>query len=299
MKKDPRLLIGLAVIGMAVQPGMAQRDFSDVEIKTHHVGGNVYMLEGSGGNIGASVGEDGILLIDDQFAPLSEKIEAALEELSENKLKFVLNTHWHGDHTGGNPHFGQKAPIIAHENVRKRLAGRQDSGRGNEPAMDEAGLPVITFDSSLKVHFNGEPIHVIHLPHGHTDGDSVIYFPESNVVHMGDHLFNKRFPFIDLNSGGSVTGYIRNVEKVLERVPEDASLIPGHGPLGDVDDLRAFHEMLRETRSIVQERVAEGDSLEAIQEAGLPERWSSWSWGFISTERWIETLHESLTDEQK
>ncbi len=294
MRREIKVFIGLVAVGMATQPGLAQRDFSDVEIETQHVAGNVHMLKGSGGNIGVSVGEDGILLIDDQFAPLSDKIEAALDELSENKLKFVLNTHWHGDHTGGNSHFGQKAPIIAHENVRKRLAGEQESGRGNEPPMEKEGLPVITFDESLKVHFNGEPIRVIHLPKGHTDGDSVVYFPKSNVVHMGDHLFNGRFPFIDRNSGGSVTGYIHNVEKVLEKVPEDAALIPGHGPLGDVDDLKRFHRMLNKTRAIVRERVEDGESLEAIQEAGLPERWSTWSWGFIDTDRWIETLYKSV-----
>ena len=162
----------------------AQRDFSDVEIKTIHAAGNIYMLEGRGGNIGVSVGSDGILMVDDQFEPLADKIEAALKKLSDGQLKFVLNTHFHGDHTGGNEVFGPTAPIIAHTNVRERLKVK----------LSPEGLPIITFDTSLSIHFNGEEIRVIHFPKGHTDGDSVIFFTGANVVHMGDHFFSGRFP---------------------------------------------------------------------------------------------------------
>src|ERR1041385_3381718 len=187
---------------------LAQGDLSKVEIKSTQVSGNVYMLEGSGGNIGVSVGADGILIVDDQFAPLADKIRAALKKLGEGKLKYILNTHWHGDHTGGNKEFGPEAPIIAHDNVRKRLSTEQHSDFFKEttPASPKEALPVITFDQALSVHFNGEEIRAIHFPHGHTDGDSVIFFSASNVVHLGDDFFAGRFPFVDLESGGSVEG---------------------------------------------------------------------------------------------
>src|SRR5687767_7655994 len=239
------LLLLVILISAATTPVYAQ-DFSKVEITTTKVAGNVHMLQGAGGNIGVSVGTDGILIVDDQFAPLADKIKAALKTLGSGRLKFVLNTHWHGDHTGGNAAFGPEAPIIAHENVRKRLAaGQQLRGQAIPPAPSEA-LPVVTFPGSLSVHFNGEEIQVIHYPHGHTDGDSVIFFTKSNVVHMGDHFFNGRFPFVDLASGGNVEGYARNVAAVLKQVPADAKVIPGHGPLASVDDLKRFHRMLTE-----------------------------------------------------
>jgi len=262
-----------------------QRDFADVEIKATPVAGNVHMLEGAGGNIGVSVGSDGILIVDDQFAPLADKIRAALKALGEGRLRFVLNTHWHGDHTGGNAAFGADASILAHSNVRKRL----ESPPRGQPGPKEA-LPIVTFDESLSVHFNDEEIRMIHLPGGHTDGDSVIHFTRSNVVHMGDLFFAGRFPFVDVGSGGSVDGYVRSVEKALADVPADAKVIPGHGPLATVDDLRLFHRMLRETVASVRERKAAGKTLEEVRKEGLPAEWASWGWEFISAERWIETV---------
>jgi cyclase len=273
----------------------AQQDFSKVEMKATHVAGGVHMLEGSGGNIGVSVGRDGILIVDDQFAPLADKIRAALQKLGEGKLRFILNTHWHGDHTGGNAVFGPEAPIIAHANVRRRLeTGMNAPGREVPPAPREA-LPVVTFDHSLSIHFNDEEIRAIHFAHGHTDGDSVIVFTKSNVVHMGDHFFNGRFPFVDLASGGDVEGYARNVEAVIKQVPADAKVIPGHGPLATVDDLKRFHRMMVETIAIVRQRMQAGKTLDQIKAEGLPEEWKSWDGGFISTTRWLETIHASLS----
>ena len=219
------MLLTLSVLAVA------QDDFSKVEIKATKISGNVYMLEGSGGNIGVSVGTDGILIVDDQFAPLAEKIRAALKTLGDGKLKFILNTHWHGDHTGGNAQFGREAPIIAHDNVRKRLSTEQRSElfKQTTPASPKEALPVITFDQSLSVHFNGEEIRVIHFPHGHTDGDSVIFFTTSNVVHLGDDFFAGRFPFVDLESGGSVQGLTKNIADIIPKIPAGAKLIPGHG----------------------------------------------------------------------
>lgn len=277
------------------QPAWAQQDFSDVKIKTTHVAGNIYMLEGRGGNIGASVGPDGILIVDDQFAPLADKIRAALHELGKGKLKFVLNTHWHGDHTGGNPEFGPEAPIIAHTNVRQRLSHEQDLfGRKSKPLPKE-GLPVITFDESLSVHFNDEEIRVIHFPHGHTDGDSVIFFTKSNVVHMGDDMFAGMFPFVDLDHGGDVVGLAENVAKIISKLPADVKIIPGHGPISTLDDLKTFHRMLVETTDTVRKGVAAGKTLGNIKKEGFAKQWAPWGTGFIKTDRWIETIHQSLT----
>ena len=289
--------VGLA-LALAALPAAAQQDFSKVEIKVVPVSGNIYMLQGAGGNIGVSAGSDGILIVDDQYAPLAEKIRAALKGINPGKLKFVLNTHWHGDHTGGNATFGPEAPIIAHENVRKRLATDQTVRGNTVKASPPEALPVITFADYVSVHFNGEEIKAVHLPHGHTDGDSVIFFTKSNVVHMGDDFFAGRFPFVDLGSGGSVQGLIANVAKVLGEIPADAKVIPGHGNLSTVNDLKAFHHMLVTTAGIVQKGIAAHKTLEQLQAAGLPDEWKEWGSGFIDTKFWIETLYSSLTQKK-
>ena len=264
----------------------AQQDFSKVEVKATQVSDNIYMLTGSGGNIGVSVGPDGILIVDDQFAPLAEKIEAALKQLNPGKLKFVLNTHYHGDHTGGNAHFGRQAHIIAHTNVRKHLGGK--------PGDSKPQLPVITFDDSLSVWFNGEEIKLVHVPPAHTDSDSIVYFTSANVIHFGDTFFSGRFPNIDLSGGGDVRGYIRNVADAIKKVPESAKLIPGHGPLSTIKELKEFHEMLTETSGIVEKAIAVGKTLDEIKSEGLPEKWKPWSVPTLSTDRWLELLYRGL-----
>jgi len=271
------------------------QDLSKVEITSSPVAGSVHMLQGAGGNIGVSVGADGILIVDDQFAPLADKIRAALKKLGEGKLRYVLNTHWHGDHTGSNAQFGVEASIIAHDNVRKRLSGEIKPASGSATPAPKEALPVITFDQSLSVHFNGEEIRAIHYPRGHTDGDSIIFFTGSNVVHMGDDFFNGMFPYIDLGSGGDVEGYERNVAAAITRIPPGAKIIPGHGPLATIDDLKAFHAMLVETIGIIRQRIKAGKTLEQIQTEGLPDKWKSWGSGFINTRTWINIVHQSLS----
>jgi cyclase len=281
---------------LAVAPVHAQTDFSKVEIKVQKVSGTVYMLEGAGGNIGASVGDDGIVVVDDEFLPLAEKIEAALKGIADKPVKFVLNTHWHGDHTGGNPHFGEKAPIIAQENVRKRLATGGKTRFGTTPPAPKGALPVITFEDKVSVHLNGEDIRAIHIPAGHTDGDSVIFFPQSNVVHMGDDFFNGgMFPFIDLESGGSVQGMIAGGEKVLSEVPDDVKIIPGHGPLGTKDDLRKFITMLKETSAAVEAGIKQGKTLAQLKQEKVLGKWDSFGQSFIKTDMFTEILYDSLT----
>ncbi|MFZ0061432.1 MAG: MBL fold metallo-hydrolase [Pyrinomonadaceae bacterium] len=287
------------MIVLAISPALSTKaqDFSKVEITASKVAGNVHMLQGAGGNIGVSVGPDGILIVDDQFAPLADKIKAALKTLGEGKLKFVLNTHWHGDHTGGNAQFGPEAPIIAHDNVRRRLATEQriELFKSTTPASPKEALPVITFDKSLSVHFNGEEIKVIHFPQGHTDGDSIIFFTNSNVVHMGDDFFVAKFPFVDLDTGGSVQGLTKNIGDIIPKLAADVKIIPGHGPLATVDDLKQFHNMLKETTAIVQGKMKAGKTMEQIKAEGLPAEWTSWGTGFIKTDVWLEIIYRSLS----
>jgi len=275
----------------------AQTDWSKVEIKAQKVSGNVYMLEGAGGNIGVSVGDDGILIVDDQYAPIADKIRAALKGIADKKLRFILNTHWHGDHTGGNVVFGPEAPIIAHDNVRKRMSTEQKSEifKRTTPAAPKEALPVVTFNQNLTVHFNGEEIRAIHYPHGHTDGDSVIFFTSSNVVHLGDNFFAGRFPFVDLDSGGNVEGLTKNIGEIIEKIPAGAKLIPGHGPLSTIEDLKTYHNMLLKTSDVVRQKIAAGKTLDQIKTEGLPDEWKSWGTGFIKTDLWLEIVHKSLT----
>jgi cyclase len=270
----------LAALTLAALPAAAQvPDWSKIEIKAEKVAGNVYMLYGvggfAGGNIGVSVGADGIVLVDDQFQPLVPKIEAALKGISDQPVRFVINTHYHSDHTHGNTVFGHKATIIAHDNARKRIqAGTEWDYAPNTKAPPQA-LPVVTFDHQLSVHLNGEEIRGIHVPSGHTDGDVVVHFTRSNVVHMGDDFFNGGFPFIDLEHGGTVKGYIAAVEKALATLPEGARIIPGHGPLATRDDLVKYLAMLKETTAIVQKAIDEGRGVDELVASKPFARWAA------------------------
>jgi glyoxylase-like metal-dependent hydrolase (beta-lactamase superfamily II) len=293
-----KLVLLVLLLLVAVPVNAQQPDYSQVQIKATKVAGNVYMLEGAGGNIGVSVGADGILIVDDQFAPLAEKIKASLQSLNPGKLRFILNTHFHGDHTGGNVAFGPEGTIIAHDNVRKRLSTDQYSSifKRTTPASPKEALPVVTFNHSLTVHFNGEEIRAIHFPQGHTDGDSVIFFTASNVVHLGDDFFAGRFPFVDIDSGGSVEGLAKNIGELIGKIPAAAKLIPGHGPISTLEDLKAYHRMLVETTDIVRKKIAAKKSLDEIKKEGLPAEWNSWGTGFIKTELWLELIYRSLTN---
>lgn len=242
------------------------------------------MLVGQGGNIGVSAGADGILIVDDQYAPLADRIRAALADLGSDTPRFVLNTHFHGDHTGGNADFGMESLIVAHENVRVRL----DSG--NAPAQ---ALPVVTYDDDITIHFNGEDITLIHMPSGHTDTDSVVLFEDSGVIHMGDHFFNGAFPFVDLASGGTVQGYLSNLEKILSWIDDDTQIIPGHGPLASKADLLNFYNVVRETSMDIRIKKSQRMSREEIVAEGLDPSLESWGQGFISEQRWIETVFDS------
>lgn len=277
------MLLGtLLAISWGAVSGVAQEDWEAVEMKLTPLAGGVHMLEGRGGNIGVLVTDEGVLMVDDEFLPLADKIEAAIREVSDGQVIYLLNTHHHGDHTGSNEHFGQSATIVAHENVRSRLAAS-----AGKPA---AALPVITFDHAASVYFGGEHITLLHHGPGHTDGDAVIRFDRANVVHMGDLFFNGRFPYVDLNSGGSIDGYLAAVTAVAAVVDADTKIIPGHGALADREALLNYRNMIRNTVALVRAAQADGQNIGDILRSGAMEPWASWGEGWITTERWIQTI---------
>jgi cyclase len=279
------------------------QDFSKVQIKVSKVAGTVYMLEGAGGNIGASVGEDGIVVVDDQYAPLADRIQAALKGITDKAVLFIINTHYHEDHTGGNEFFQKQAPIVAQDNVRKRLEAGGSAGNGGSvhfehKPVSKGALPIVTFDHDVTLHLNGEDIRALHFPAGHTDGDSVIYFPQSKVVHMGDDFVTYGFPFIDVDGGGSIDGMISGVEKAIAQLPADVKIIPGHGPVSNLNDVRAYVTMLKETRAAVQDALDKKMTLEQMKANKLLDRWKKYSGQFISEDAFLETLYNSLTGQK-
>jgi len=271
-------------------------DFDKIQIKATKVAGQIYVIEDvtkefSGGNIGVSAGPDGIVLVDDKFAPLAPKIEAALKTISDKPVRFVINTHYHGDHTSGNSAFGAKSTIIAHENTRKRMA----AGRGTEePPAPAVALPIITFEHRVSVHLNGEDIRAIHFPNGHTDTDVVIFFTRSNVVHMGDDFFNGIYPFIDSDGGGSAKGLIANIEKLLGEIPADAKIIPGHGKVATAKELREFLAMLKETTAIIEAGIKANKTADQLKKDKVLAKYERWAKGFFKNEDFIDLLYKDL-----
>ena len=286
------LLVALLAGPAAAQP----QDFSKVEIRVEKVAGSVYMLTGLGGNIGLSVGADGGVVVDDQFAPLVPRIREAIRGITQQPVRFVLNTHWHFDHSGGNAPFAAEATIIAHENARRRMRDgdpKQVAGRPVEPAAPEA-LPVISFDRSLSVHLNGEEVRALHYPHGHTDGDSIVFFTRSKVVHMGDDFVTTGFPFVDVASGGSLLGLIENLDAVLAVLPDDVKVIPGHGSVSTKADVRKFTEMLRDCVARIRAARREGQTLAQMQERNVLAEYDALGQGFVPTRDFIALVHSEL-----
>ena len=292
-------IVGSALIIGLSSEALAQRDFSNVEISTTKVTDSIYMLTGAGGNIAVSAGADGVFMIDDQFAPLSEKILAAISEISDKPISYVVNTHWHGDHTGGNENIGNAgAVIVAHENVRKRMSTPQFmKAFGREvPASPDSALPVITFTEDVSFYFNDSEIQVRHLPHAHTDGDSMVYFSDDNVLHMGDTFFNGFFPFIDQSSGGSLDGIIEAAERALSISDADTSIIPGHGPISGQADLQTYIAMLKEVKDTMTPLAKSGQSREEVIAAkplsALSEQWGN---GFMKPDVFTGIVYDILS----
>ena len=293
-----RTVLISALLAAAAGPAFAQQgDFSKVEVKAETVAPGVAVLTGAGGNIGLSYGEDGNVLIDDQFAPLTDKILAAVKTLDPDPVSFLVNTHFHGDHTGGNENFGKAGTVIvAHDNVRTRLAADQVSKRFKMTvkATPKAGLPVVTFDQGMSFHLNGDMLRVVHVPNAHTDGDSLIYWTRANVLHMGDTFFHKiSLPFIDLESGGSIDGAIAATKRALEIVKPGAKIIPGHGPVASIDELKAYQAMLVDIRAKVADHLRAGRSRDEVI-AAKPAAAYGVEGGFISADEFAGTVYDSL-----
>lgn len=285
-----------ALIALIASPACAQQDLSKAEIKVEKLAPGVAVLFGAGGNIGLSYGEDGNVLVDDQFAPLTGKILAAVKGVDPDPVKFVVNTHWHGDHTGGNENLGKAgAVIVAHDNVRRRMSVDQFSKRfGKTAASPKSALPVVTFGQGVTLNLNGDELQIVHVRNAHTDGDSLVYWRKAKVLHMGDTFFHKvSLPFIDLDSGGSIDGAIAAVRTALGLAAPDTKIIPGHGPVATRAELEAYLAMLVDIRAKIASAKAAGKSLDQIKAAN-PAKPYEVANGFISADAFAETVLQSL-----
>ncbi|MDT8439498.1 MAG: MBL fold metallo-hydrolase [Wenzhouxiangellaceae bacterium] len=296
MKPSARWLASLLI---ACSLPLHAQDFSAVEIRTTPVADGVWTLQGAGGNLGLVVGEQGAFLIDDQYAPLTEKIQTAVAALTEQPIRFVFNTHWHGDHTGGNENLAEAgALVVAHDNVRKRMSAGQFMeffGREVEPAADRA-LPVVTFNDRTSVHLGGHTVHAVHVPNAHTDGDAYVHLVEANVIHAGDIVFYGLYPFIDYGSGGHIAGMIDAVEALLAIADKDTRIITGHGgPVITRAQLVGYRDMLSTMHGRLKAMIDAGKSLAEVQTAGITAEFDAeWGNGFINPERWVELNYTGM-----
>lgn len=295
-------ILAAGLIAISAMQAHAQRDFSKVEIKPEQLSDNLYLLTGAGGNMALFTGEDGAFMVDDQFAPLSEKILAVVSELTDEPLRFVVNTHWHGDHTGGNENMGKAgALVVAHENVRKRMSTEQFTKLWNRttPPSPAAALPVITFTDATTFHWNGDEVRVQYVGPAHTDGDAIILFKKANVIHMGDTFFNGSYPYVDLSAGGSVDGVIENARRVLELTDEKTKIIPGHGPLTDKKGLQQYHDLLVRLRGKIKTLVDAGNTREQVIAAKPTREFDAhYGQGFMKPDIWTGIVYDSLKQQQ-
>ena len=292
-----RSLLVAALVGVA--PALSAQNFDTVQVRAIKAGEGVYMLQGLGGNIGVSSGPDGVILVDDQYAPLTEKIRAALAGLNPGPIRFILNTHWHFDHTGGNENFGKAGVVIvAHENVRRRMSVEQFVTTFPQavPASPSGALPVVTFTDAVTFYYNGDSIAAIHVPPAHTDGDVIVWFKHANVIHMGDTFFNGRYPLVDLASGGSSEGFITAADRVLALSDANTKIIPGHGPLGDRVALQAFRTMMATVRDRIKQAIAAGRTLDQVKSAKPTADFDAvWGNGRITPTLFVEVLYQDLS----
>ena len=287
------ILLSFGICSLA----QAEHHAESIEFKSSQINQHINLLQGQGGNIAVLTGPQGLVVIDGDYGRNAKALTKALERFGgKEKISYIINTHWHGDHTGGNQNLGEHAPIIAHDNVRQRLLTRQEIKlfkMVSEPYPTHA-LPSLTYTTAMNLHINNEHIQLLHLPGGHTDGDSIVYFKKANVVHLGDHFFNGIFPFVDLEHGGNVRGMANNLRGILPSIDDAAVIIPGHGPLAKKADLIAFIEMLEGSLAEVAAMKNAGLSLDAMQKKGLSDQWNDWTDGFLSTEVWISLVYGSL-----
>lgn len=288
----------LSIAALFAAGALAQQDFSKVEVKATRINDSTYMLVGAGGNIGLSVGDDAVFLIDDQFAPLTEKINTAVAKITPKPVRFVLNTHWHYDHTGGNENYGKAGVVlVAHENVRKRMSTEQfiEFLRTKVPASPRAALPSVTFNGAMSFNINGDEIRAIHMPRAHTDGDSIVHFLKGDVIHMGDIYFNGFYPFIDTSSGGTIEGVIAACDQVLKIATDKTVIIPGHGPLSNKAELKVYRDMLATVHGRIKQMIDQGRKLEEITASGVTREFDEkWGKGFIPAPKFAEMVAMNL-----
>jgi len=290
------IIFCLLACAPGVQAQMANPE--DVEVKVIPLAPNIDVLMGIGGNIAVSSGSDGVFIIDDDVQPMSAKIGAAVAALSDQPIRIVFNTHWHFDHTGGNEFVGNAgATIIAHDNVRARMSSEQKSAffESVTPPSPAIALPVITFNDTATFHLNGNTIRAMHVPPAHTDGDSILFFEEQNIVHLGDVFFNRMYPFIDIDSGGSVTGMIAAVDLIIPMLNARTRIIPGHGPVGTLEDLQTYRAMLVTVSARIRGLIEEGKSREEVIALKPTQEFDGvWAWSLLPAERWAGLVYDSL-----
>jgi glyoxylase-like metal-dependent hydrolase (beta-lactamase superfamily II) len=279
---------------LCVQAAVADDDFSKEIVKATALSASVYMLEGAGGNMTAWIGPRETVLVDDDFAPMASKLLDKLKELGGSSPRWIMNTHFHYDHSGGNRVFGPSATIVSTPEVRQRLMSEQTLWKEQHPAEPPQAWPSVTYENSLTLQLAGEEVQLVHYPHAHTDGDTVVFFKNAKVVSMGDIYFSGMYPIFHPEHAGSLSGYLRAIESVLRKISDDTKIVPGHGPLSSKKELAAYHQMILASVAAVKTGIRRGLSLEQIQKAGLPKEWQSFSHGYLTTEQWLALVYQNV-----
>jgi glyoxylase-like metal-dependent hydrolase (beta-lactamase superfamily II) len=288
--------LALTILLLTVtSPSLLRAQQNPPQITTVPVAGPIFMLQGGGGNIGVITDPAGLFIIDSMDERSADPVRAALKALpGGQRIRILIDTHWHSDHTDGNKVFGPEAVIVSQQNVRSLLAKSQNMGGQQTKPLPSGALPIVTFSDKLMLYAGDETVRLVHYANAHTDGDTVVFLDRSKVVHMGDMFFNGLFPYLDVANGGDIDNWVRQLDAILSELPEGVKIIPGHGPVAGISDLKAFRQMLYDSAETVRKQMKEGKTLEQIKAAGLPERFAPWTGGFLTTPQWLELVYRSL-----